>query len=51
MTGLVTEYLVRQQLAAEQGDAFDEDISVILGGYVETLEEHERVFAWSLQER
>ena len=50
LTGIYTDYLARQQLAAEQGGACDEDIHIILGEYIETLPEHEKEYAWSLQE-
>jgi hypothetical protein len=49
MIGIILDHSSRQQLAAEQGEAFDEDLRVTLGEYIQGLPEHEQKFAWSLE--
>jgi hypothetical protein len=43
------EHELRGQFAEEQGYLFDEDLPTILGEYVQSLPEHEREFARSLE--
>jgi hypothetical protein len=43
------EHELRRQFAEEQGYLFDEDLPTILGEYVESLPEHERKFARSIE--
>jgi hypothetical protein len=49
MIGIISDYSSREQLAAEQGEDFDEDLGLVLDEWVESLPEHERAFAWSLE--
>jgi hypothetical protein len=50
MIGIILDHSSRQQLAAEQGEEFDEDLRVTLGEYIQSLPEHEQGFAWSLED-
>jgi len=49
MIGVMSDHAMREQLAKEQGEDFDEDMRVTLAQYIESLPEDERVIAWSLQ--
>lgn len=44
------EYNIRKQIASIDGEAFNEDLTVLLGEYVESLPAHERDYARSLED-
>lgn len=41
-------HALRRQMAADQGEPFEEDLKTLLGEYVDGLPEHEKEFAQSL---
>ena len=49
LEGLCEAHELRRQMAEDQGYLFDEDLPTLLGAYVESLPEHEREFARSLE--
>jgi len=51
LDGLCEAHALRQQMAADQGEPFDEDLRPLLDEYVSSLPSHERDFARSICER
>lgn len=51
LDGLCEAHALRQQMAADQGEPFDEDLRPLLDEYVSSLPSHERDFARSMYER
>ena len=51
LEGMSEAHELRRQMAADQGEPFEEDLQDLLGEYVEGLPEHEKEFARSLEEQ